>query len=61
MILDEDTVTTAPTVTRADLPGGAKRFYAEAIGIDQVLVNGETIVSHGALTEACPGTLLRGV
>jgi N-acyl-D-aspartate/D-glutamate deacylase len=60
VILDEDTVTTAPTVTRADLPGGAKRFYAEAIGIDQVLVNGETIVSQGDLTEACPGTLLRG-
>src|SRR4029079_5883192 len=44
---------------RMDLPGGAGRLYAEADGIDHVLVNGTAIVSDGTLTEARTGTLLR--
>jgi hypothetical protein len=44
---------------RMDLPGGAGRLYAEADGIDHVLVNGTAIVRDGALTEARNGTLLR--
>jgi hypothetical protein len=44
---------------RFDLPGGAGRLYAEATGIEHVLVNGRPIVSDGALTADRPGALLR--
>ena len=37
----------------------AGRLYAEADGIEHVLVNGTPLVSDGALTDARTGTLLR--
>jgi N-acyl-D-aspartate/D-glutamate deacylase len=48
-----------PAEERHDLPGGSPRLYAEAVGIEQVVVGGETIVERGVLTGAQPGTLLR--
>jgi len=45
--------------TRNDLPGGASRLYAEADGIEHVIVNGTEIVSAGAFTGATPGHVLR--
>ena len=45
--------------TRNDLPGGASRLYAEADGIEHVIVNGAEIVSAGAFTGATPGHVLR--
>jgi N-acyl-D-aspartate/D-glutamate deacylase len=58
-IFDEDQVGPGEVVTRFDLPGGAGRLYADAHGVDHVLVNGQPIVTDGELTGATPGTLLR--
>jgi N-acyl-D-aspartate/D-glutamate deacylase len=59
VVFDEDRVAPAPVETRYDLPAGAGRLFAEAEGIEHVLVNGTEIVRAGALTGDRPGTLLR--
>jgi N-acyl-D-aspartate/D-glutamate deacylase len=59
VVLDPDRVGHGPEHTRDDLPGGASRLYAEAEGIEHVLVNGTEIAEHGNLTGATPGTALR--
>ena len=59
VLFDPATIGPRPVVTRDDLPGGASRLYAEADGIEAVLVNGVEIVRDGAATGATPGTLLR--
>jgi hypothetical protein len=58
-VFDEARVAPGPVHTRADLPGGAGRLYAEADGIEHVLVNGTEIVTGTALTGERPGTVLR--
>ena len=59
MLFDPETVASEPAEERHDLPGGALRLYAGAVGVEQVIVGGETIVERGVLTGATPGTLLR--
>jgi N-acyl-D-aspartate/D-glutamate deacylase len=59
IVIDPETVASHEVAMRVDLPGGAARLYAEADGIDHVLVNGHQIVRDGQLTEARGGTLLR--
>ena len=59
VVMDPDTIASGPVHMRADLPGGASRTYAEAVGIRHVFVNGEAIVSDGATTGALPGRTLR--
>jgi N-acyl-D-aspartate/D-glutamate deacylase len=59
VVLDPDTVGSGEVGMRFDLPGGAGRLYAEADGIDHVLVNGRRIVVDGQLTDERSGTLLR--
>jgi len=59
VVLDPDRVGYGPEHTRDDLPGGASRLYAEAEGIEHVLVNGVEIARGGKLTGATPGAVLR--
>jgi N-acyl-D-aspartate/D-glutamate deacylase len=59
VVFDPDTVDAGPVVSRADLPGGAERLYSDALGIDEVFVNGVSVVDHGVFTGATAGKLLR--
>lgn len=59
VVFDPQTVCSAPLRTRFDLPGGAGRLYAEAVGVDHVLVNGTPIASGGEFTGETPGRVLR--
>jgi N-acyl-D-aspartate/D-glutamate deacylase len=59
VVFDEQRVAPGPIHTRNDLPAGAARLFAEAEGIEHVLVNGTEIVRGKTLTGASPGTVLR--
>jgi N-acyl-D-aspartate/D-glutamate deacylase len=59
VIFDETTVGRGPTYFREDVPGNQARAYAEATGIDHVLVNGVEIVRNGEHTGKLPGKVLR--
>ena len=59
VVFDEERVAPRPVRTRYDLPTGAGRLYAEADGIEHVLVNGAEVVTSNALAGDHPGTLLR--
>jgi N-acyl-D-aspartate/D-glutamate deacylase len=59
VMLDPDTVAPAPTQVRHDLPGEQIRLYADAVGIEHVIVNGTCLVERGEYTGALPGVALR--
>jgi N-acyl-D-aspartate/D-glutamate deacylase len=59
VVLDPATVDTGPVHVREDLPGGARRLFADATGIAHVFVNGTEVVREGELLDARPGTVLR--
>jgi N-acyl-D-aspartate/D-glutamate deacylase len=59
VVFDEHRVAPQPVHTRYDLPAGAGRLYADAEGVEHVLVNGAEIVRAGELTGDHPGALLR--
>jgi N-acyl-D-aspartate/D-glutamate deacylase len=55
---DPQRVASGPVHFRNDLPAGAGRLYAEALGIEHVIVNGSEIIRSGKETGALPGTIL---
>ena len=59
VVFDPERVGPGPLRTRDDLPGGASRLYADATGVEHVLVNGTEIVTADRLTGAVPGRVLR--
>lgn len=59
VIFDPGTIDAGAMRMVDDLPGGSPRLFADSVGVDHVLVNGELIVSDGQATDARPGTLLR--
>lgn len=59
VLFDPERIGHGPERTRDDLPGGASRLYAEAEGVEHVLVNGVEIVRAGSVTGAVPGRVLR--
>ena len=59
VLFDPATIDAGRIEQRHDLPGGTARLYADAIGIDRVLVGGVTTVRDGAPTGERPGRVLR--
>jgi N-acyl-D-aspartate/D-glutamate deacylase len=59
VVLDPERIGPGAVHTRYDLPGGAGRLYAEADGIEWVIVNGAPVVRGSAFTGDLPGRLLR--
>jgi N-acyl-D-aspartate/D-glutamate deacylase len=59
VVFDRDSIDVAPIEMVTDLPTGAMRLTAGAIGVTHVIVNGTEIVDHGHLTGSLPGTVLR--
>lgn len=59
VLFDADTIGPGPIHTRFDMPGGAGRLYADALGVARVIVNGRTIVRDGQVMPGSPGRILR--
>jgi N-acyl-D-aspartate/D-glutamate deacylase len=59
VVFDPARVGAGPVEVRHDLPGGAWRLYGEAVGIEQVIVNGSVILDNGVATDSRPGMALR--
>ncbi|MGH7341065.1 MAG: amidohydrolase family protein, partial [Candidatus Rokuibacteriota bacterium] len=64
VVFDPDRVGTTPLRRVRDLPAGADRLIADAIGIDAVVVNGRVIREHNRdrvdPDGPLPGVVLRG-
>jgi N-acyl-D-aspartate/D-glutamate deacylase len=59
MMFDPARISLTKKALVRDMPGGEERWQVRADGIVRVLVNGESIVDDGTLTDARPGRVLR--
>jgi N-acyl-D-aspartate/D-glutamate deacylase len=59
VLFDPETVGNGEVRLVDDLPGGSSRLFADAVGVERVLVNGRAIVVGGKETGDLPGTVLR--
>lgn len=59
VLFDPDSIGAGETYMREDLPGGGARLYADALGIERVIVGGTEIIRNGTWTGATPGAILR--
>ena len=57
--LDADKVAPGETYMRNDLPANGLRLYADAEGVDHVVVNGQEIIRHGKYLGVPAGIVLR--
>lgn len=58
-IFDPATVRPGKTTMRDDMPAGQSRIFADAVGVDRVMVNGVDVVVGGTVTGATPGSVMR--
>jgi N-acyl-D-aspartate/D-glutamate deacylase len=58
VVFDPATVAPGEEVFVRDLPGGASRYVADAVGVEAVVVAGETVVERGRITSARPGRVV---
>lgn len=59
VVFDADWIACGPIESRPDLPGGAARLYAEADGVEAVIVAGFDVVRAGHLTGERSGSVVR--
>jgi N-acyl-D-aspartate/D-glutamate deacylase len=59
VVFDPATVDDVPPEYVHDLPNGAKRLIARALGVDATVVGGQLVYRDGQPTGARPGTVLR--
>src|SRR5262249_50180462 len=59
VLFDPATVDTLPAYLDNDLPSGAIRLKADAVGVHRVFVNGVETVRDGQTSGALPGVVLR--
>lgn len=59
VIFDADKIAPGEIYTRNDLPANGSRLYADAEGIDHVIVNGQEIIRHGKYLGVPAGIILR--
>ncbi len=59
VLFDPDSIGVGETYMREDLPGGGARLYADAKGIERVIVGGTEIIRNGTWTGATPGAILK--
>lgn len=58
VIFDPETIARGEEVWADDLPGGGGRYVRHAVGVEQVIVNGEVLVEGGRYTAARPGRIV---
>jgi N-acyl-D-aspartate/D-glutamate deacylase len=59
VVFDPDRIGAGDTHMRRDLPAGGMRLYADALGINRVIVNGKEIIQDGVYLGRPAGTILR--